>query len=328
MSTFFSKLFGRRTNRAPAKTKNRGRSRHAPVLESLEARDLPAVSIGYYAAGTLGGIRIDGTPGDDRVIVEEVGDRVQVTHTAPGESPTVVSYSRTAIWQVKFYGNDGNDYFENATPAYTRNTRLNIDVHAYGGPGNDTIYGGVANDILLGEGDNDWVYGRGGADEIEGDAGADHLFGGADNDRLFGGDGNDEVRGEDGDDFLDGGTGANTLNGGRGVNYDAGQWAIAGMTYDDINQESSDSCTFLSSLAAVANSGGNLADRIVYNGHGSYQVQLYDDGDLFGGNAGWKWCSASFDGRVDGVDPAPSRVFDVDAAADQADGTGMDNRGR
>lgn len=133
---------------------------------------------------------------------------------------------------VKFFGYDGNDYFDNddlysealgGDGDDTLRGGVNID-YLHGGDGNDLLEGFSDNDKLVGGDGNDTLHGWFGDDVIYGgkgndilDGGEDHddLYGGDDNDELYGMNGDDELNGHDGDDVLDGHDGNDKLYGGR-----------------------------------------------------------------------------------------------------------------
>jgi Ca2+-binding RTX toxin-like protein len=309
-------------------------------FENLEVRSVPA-TIGLYSAGRLSGIRIDGTANHDTVVINEVGDQIEVRHTAPGELVTVKSYDRSWIWQIKFYGNNGNDTLvNNSMLGDSAKGTADIDLYAYGGTGIDHFTGGAGIDYFFGEGNNDVLTGRGGDDHLEGGSGRDSLEGGFGKDRLYGGTDQDQLNGgnwgvqPDGSmgylpdtdpdpnlhtasDFLDGGNNGDTLitapvSSALDVDFDAYNWVFAGATYDDVLQQGVNDCAFMSSLAACADLGEDLASRIFYRGNGSYDVRLYDDG-VFGFGSGWYWETVQFAGNATwedaGVKLSPDSQF-------------------
>ena len=203
--------------------------------------------------------------------------------------------------------------------------------------GNDVIRGNSLANVLNGRGGNDYIYGGSGNDVLYGGDGNDHLFGEAHVDKLFGGNHNDWLDGGDGVDEVSGGIGLDTYRryltkGGFGLSSespgavdkhksDAGEnkddngqdvvdpQQVAGAflvdlsppTVDDylhIDQQTSPVCTFMASLAAVANWTGrfsgagtanrDLISRIGYdNATSLYSVPLYVAG---------KWQSITVDG--------------------------------
>jgi Ca2+-binding RTX toxin-like protein len=165
--------------------------RFRPVVEGLEAREVPA-SISYPDAN--GVITIVGSSGIDAVSVkyDATGTKVVVTASWGGS----VTTSKAAVKSVVFFGLAGNDWFTNSTA---------VPTFAYGGPGNDhltggsgkdSLYGGSGNDVLSGASGNDKLYGESGTDTLYGGAGGDYLEGGSDFevDTLWGGDGLDTFK--------------------------------------------------------------------------------------------------------------------------------------
>jgi hypothetical protein len=203
--------------------------------------------------------------------------------------------------------------------------------------GNDVIRGNSLANRLNGSGGNDWIYGGSGNDVLYGGDGNDHLFGEAHVDTLFGGNGNDWLDGGDGVDEISGGAGLDTFRryltrGGFGLSSefpsaidkhkpDAGEnkddegedvdepQQVAGAflvdsspptvdSYFHIDQQASPVCTFMASLAAVANWTGrfstagsanrDLISRIGYDKSTDlYSVPLFVAG---------KWQSITVDG--------------------------------
>src|SRR5262249_55060579 len=112
-------------------------------------------------------------------------------------------FDATAVREIVFLGEDGNDVFVNQTAIGSR---------AYGGNGDDVLRGGSGNDFLDGGAGNDKLYGNAGDDELHGGLGNDDLYGGAGNDKLYGGLGNDGLFGGGGKDELHGGAGADRFS--------------------------------------------------------------------------------------------------------------------
>jgi Ca2+-binding RTX toxin-like protein len=201
------------------------------AVESLECRLVPTASV-WIAGGHL---FIAGTGAADTVKVDymasgTLGNFIRVTGNG---TYSLFKVNAVSAGDVKFWGYDGNDTFQNLT---------NLRAFAYGGNGSDTLIGGAKNDTLDGGNDQDYLYGMGGDDALiagvdtsvdavnylYGGAGTDTLIGGRgddwmygefDNDYLYGGNGNDHLEGGYGHDELYGQNGADTLLGGSG-DYD------------------------------------------------------------------------------------------------------------
>jgi Ca2+-binding RTX toxin-like protein len=172
---------------------------------------------------------VDGTDGNDHIIVERVRNNLFVNVNGDVEK-----FNALAIGFVSIAGYGGDDDVVNATA-------LPATIH--GGDGADTLWGGIgpdslrgqgANDVLRGgDGDdllfgdvaNDLLHGGDGQDVLDGQLHEDTLFGAAGNDvlrgssgsdKLYGEGGNDLLSGGDADDYLEGGAGHDELGGGAG----------------------------------------------------------------------------------------------------------------
>ena len=108
-------------------------------------------------------------------------------------------------------GGDGNDYL-------------------LGGAGDNTLCGYEGNDIMLGRDGKDYMSGGDGSDYMSGGGGDDVLKGGNGNDIMLGGEGNDHMEGGNGSDFMDGGAGKDHMNGGS-----ARDIMFGGDDDDDLN---------------------------------------------------------------------------------------------
>ena len=175
-------------------------------VESLEARQLLAVSPVHLIGGTL---MIDGSLEADHVEVREIGGEIRAELN--GET---YDFASSRVDRIVFNGGDGNDDFRNHT-----DTRCTVN----GGNGADLIYGGNGNDVLMGGAGDDRIYGRGGNDNIWGNSGHDRLYGGSGTDWVYGDGGNDWVYGGSGNDTLRGGTGNDRLYGQNGQDRLYGQ---------------------------------------------------------------------------------------------------------
>lgn len=212
------------------------------LLERLEDRCTPTVSISVQ-----GNLFIDSGDSPDVVKVSTVTIS-GVDYYRVEENATITNVKKADITgsYVFFYGNDGDDRFENtsglAAVAYggTGNDTLISnaggyidgeegndiivlgtnskaqDNVAYGGPGNDTITGSTGRDLIYCDDGDDTVNAEDGDDYIEGGLGNDSLTGGLGNDVIFGNQGNDTLFGLEGNDQLDGGLGSDTIYGGAG----------------------------------------------------------------------------------------------------------------
>jgi hypothetical protein len=138
------------------------------------------------------------------------------------------TFPASSVDKIVFYGNAGNDHFDNRTP---------IPSEAYGGDGNDILSGGSGIDFLVGGLGNDTVKGNDGNDVLWGSGGHDAVYGGNGNDWLKGHGGDDFLYGEYGDDSLYGGSGVDELSGSYGtdtlVSIGGGVDTVVGGTNND-----------------------------------------------------------------------------------------------
>ncbi len=211
------------------------------ACEHLEDRRLMAAQIMHFSSGDL---FILGTGGDDRVTVSELNGMVNISantySSTDGYSSTARSIDAASVQKIYFYGNDGNDYFDNSTSITSRLYGDRGNDSLIGGSGSDLIDGGAGNDYIWGDysetvGAGDLLYGSGGNDHLYGRAGNDEMFGGDADDHLYGGLGNDQMAGDSvfsydysrkeyeilasgrhGNDVLYGGAGNDLMRGGQG----------------------------------------------------------------------------------------------------------------
>jgi hypothetical protein len=189
----------------------------------------------------IGGIlTVRGTAGPDRILVEWIAGKLQVTVNGIGQGRfeqngltgisidaaaghDLVLIARGILLPSSIQGGDGNDQlYAGGGSTELRGDAGNDFLYAYqgtdrlfGGAGNDRIYGGSGDDLLDGGEGHDWLFGEAGDDQLLGQSGHDWLYGGNGNDRLEGGDGNDRLWGEAGVDQLLGGPGDDWLYGDR-----------------------------------------------------------------------------------------------------------------
>ena len=183
------------------------RTHHRAALsfESLEKRQLLAAAISYDASADV--VTITGTEIADNAFVNYVPGGISVIAWDVASSKQRIFSLSEPVKEIRFYGNAGNDWFQNDT---------SIKTVATGNDGNDQLVGGSAADRLYGGTQNDFLFGRGGDDQIEGYEGDDKLDGGDGNDTLDASWGNDNLYGVAGADYLIGGPGNDMLDGGAG----------------------------------------------------------------------------------------------------------------
>jgi Ca2+-binding RTX toxin-like protein len=186
--------------------------RFTPALESLTAREVPAVIAMFTPSAGILTVFGDSLDNNIQISRNAAGNILVNGGAVPvlGGTPTVAN---TALIQV--FGQGGND-----TIALNEASGALPRANLFGGAGNDTLTGGSGVDQIFGQSGNDTLLGKGGND---------FLFGGTENDTLTGGDADDQVFGESGDDRMiwnpgddtdlnEGGAGIDTVevNGGNG----------------------------------------------------------------------------------------------------------------
>jgi subtilisin family serine protease/Ca2+-binding RTX toxin-like protein len=186
---------------------------------------------GGFARFDSGFVVVNGTAGNDRLLVNARNDRIRVYRGA-----SMLSFAQGPVIGVKVLAGAGNDRVEIGAGL--------SGVYVDGGDGNDLLVGGLGNDTLTGgagrntllggDGDdrlngsggrdslagqagNDRLYGNGGDDTLDGGGGVDRLFAGDGNDLLFGGSSNDKLYANAGNDTLFGQAGADLLDGSTGT---------------------------------------------------------------------------------------------------------------
>lgn len=183
-------------------------------------------------------------------------------------------------------GGNGNDLIIGGEGADLIAGQVGVD-SLYGRGGNDVIYGGAGGSSPEeGGADTDYIYGEGGNDAIWGGGGADYLYGGADTDVIYGGTGKDVLYGEFSSTPSSSTSANNWLEPGSPTDanvkaeFTANGWnpyrpSQNGMTFGDVDQENSNSCLFLSSLAATAKTGRINDTHIQYLGSQNFRVKFF-----------------------------------------------------
>jgi Ca2+-binding RTX toxin-like protein len=148
---------------------------------------------------------------------------------------------------------------------------------------------GVTVDLAAGQATE--LAGMSAIENVRGSAFDDTLLGDDNSNSLWGGDGDDVIHGGDGEDFVSGGAGKDVLLGwdaGHLIDgydhyedvFDLAHPVVDGTAFTDVIQAHAPTCTILSSLAAAANQGFDLAGGITYLGNNQYSVRLYRNGQL------------------------------------------------
>jgi hypothetical protein len=176
------------------------------MIQALEERSLMAAEVTAILTDNI--LRIEGTDGDDQIVVRQIEGKLSIDNTAIRHHGDYVTHiDALMVDSIEVFGFAGDDQIRLNSEAIPGQQPILINSRIYGGDGNDTIFGTAAADR---------IYGGLGDDMIWGGGGDDWIFGGDGNDQLFGGEGNDWLDGGNGDDLLDGGSGRNSLLGGEG----------------------------------------------------------------------------------------------------------------
>jgi Ca2+-binding RTX toxin-like protein len=199
LSTIFSR---------PSKPSTASRLNFRPRLEGLEERRVLSATL---SGGVL---TINQSNLNDTAVVTNSTffglPVVKVQETIGGVAQAAKVFYAPAVKSMVYFGNNGDDVFDNQTSV--RST-------AFGGNGNDRLSGGHSADYLVGGVGNDQIFAREGNDLVLGGAGNDLIRGGQGDDRLYGEAGYDDIFGALGNDYLNGGKDgiADKLAGGPGA---------------------------------------------------------------------------------------------------------------
>ena len=162
-------------------------------------------------------LTVDGTPGDDVVIVAANKRFVNVLTVFVNDEPS--HFSLSALNSIRVATGDGDDKIWIDSSLDPMRYASTIDA----GSGNDSVTTGEGADSVTAGAGDDKVYTNGGRDLLDGGTGRDLLVGGYDydtivggahNDRILGQHGNDVIYPGKGDDFVDAGSteyGSNTI---------------------------------------------------------------------------------------------------------------------
>jgi Ca2+-binding RTX toxin-like protein len=143
----------RRKSAAPARKSRR------PGLECLEIRDLMSANVVFDAVHHV--VTVQGTAHDDVAQVRMVQHDVVIDFSSPGVAHQEVKIDARRVGEIRFFGEAGNDRFENDTA---------INSLADGGSGNDDLIGGRGRNVLIG---------GTGTDDLRGGKGDDLVFTGS-----------------------------------------------------------------------------------------------------------------------------------------------------
>ncbi len=175
----------------------------------------PAVPVTASLANN-GVLSVQGTAGDDVIIVTAKNNLIAVSGVAG-------TFSATLVKSIVILGGAGNDVIIIAGKQDNAALQdITLPTMIDGGNGDDVIQGGSGRDVIFGGYGSDSLLGRGGDDFLFGGPGDDALYGGDGNDTLLGGDGFDYLFGQAGGDLLSGGAGGDLLDGGADGDLIAG----------------------------------------------------------------------------------------------------------
>ncbi len=141
-----------------------------------------------------GVLTIEGTKGDDTIVLRLQADRPDVLQVDVGDARKhPFHFRRDDVDSIYLDAGDGNDAVsvDEANGVFTDTIATTLD----GGDGNDTLAGGSGAETLIGSG---------GSDSIDGNRGADKALMGSGDDTFVWdpGDGSDVVEGQDGNDTM------------------------------------------------------------------------------------------------------------------------------
>lgn len=153
---------------------------------------------------------MQGTPGDDVIVVKDDGTRHTYSLDTGAGNDTVCGGRPFARVDL----GPGDDWFQGGSLAES------VD----GGDGNDTLYGNGGDDTLWGGAGDDTVKGGSGDDRLDGRGGLDEDTSQPQSDALFGGSGDDTLLFGAPSDFSV----ADTDTGDGGSGHDTASWEMAG----------------------------------------------------------------------------------------------------
>ena len=111
-------------------------------------------------------LTINGTPGDDDIMVRLSPSGINVEHYYYGRLLFSRMFKPYQISKVVFHGESGDDSFRIIGLYHMYTQEIMFDCELHGGRGKDILFGGFGNDLLDGGADfsEDMLYGYGGAD--------------------------------------------------------------------------------------------------------------------------------------------------------------------
>jgi hypothetical protein len=223
------------------------------------------------------------------VFVRLAGDVERMVVNANGDPVSIQSGTSAPLSIFALQGDDSVEL-----------TQANRAVHAYMGPGKDTVKLGRGQDYIEGGTGDDELHGNGRGDEIYGNDGDDKLFGGDDEDYIDGGPGNDNIEGNKGNDEIYGGSGDDDL-----IGLDGNDYLIGGAGSDNMNGGDGNDVLLGGPGNDVlrGDSGNNGQDALCGGGDDDNQDGGPDQDDHWGAqgsdtinDAGWGDCAEGQDG--------------------------------
>src|SRR5262245_50315950 len=150
-------LRGYRRSKAQTNTQTPANaSRFTPSVQSLEAREVPAVTATFLP--TTGTLTVIGDNLDNTITISrDAAGKILVNNGAVAVLGGTATVANTSILQV--FGQGGND-----TITLNEANGALPKANLFGGAGNDTLTGGSGADMLFGQAGNDTLLGKGGAD--------------------------------------------------------------------------------------------------------------------------------------------------------------------
>ncbi len=240
-----------------------------PRLEPLEDRSLPAT--GITAALSGGVLSIQGTSGNDTIIVRQINNQLSIDNVRIQYGTTsYASLPTSNVQKIEVRGLDGNDRIYLNSGNNPSQQAITKPTEAWTGNGADIIWGADGPCTLHGGAGPDTLYAGAGADVLYAGTGNASLVGGAGHDTLIGGPGNDTLIGNSGSDVLKGGAGFNTYH----EKFTPSAPFFRGESVSDIRQDLSPTCQTLAALAAGVRAGIDFSKQITYIGGTSYVVSV------------------------------------------------------
>ena len=119
-------------------------------------------------------LRIEGTNGNDQIIVRQINNQISIDNASIRWGNTnVQSISASAVKGITVDSLAGNDLILLNSGDFAGQQAITASATVHGGAGNDQIAGTAANDFLYGDDGNDGLWGCNGDDYLSGGNGDD-----------------------------------------------------------------------------------------------------------------------------------------------------------